>query len=200
MIPHRSQFRQYSDRHSDSVWVGNLQHCPIIGIGTIELNLYIPKLSFSDHQFCEHCQYDKQVIASHLTSAPRESSPLDLVQHSGLSDGFWAEALLTVVHIINMLPSRPLGLRIPQEIWTGSKPNYDKLVGEWEAACAEEGSLNVLLLEEFCVWKMWSNTVHTHRERERGTKSYIFISKRQQLQMNNNNNNNLCKRLQSHFI
>ena len=40
---------------------------------------YIPKLSFSDHQFCEHCQYGKQVAASHSTSAPRESSPLDLV-------------------------------------------------------------------------------------------------------------------------
>ena len=31
------------------------------------------------------------------------------------------------VHIINMSPSRPLGLQIPQEIWTGNKPNYDKL-------------------------------------------------------------------------
>ena len=33
----------------------------------------------------------------------------------------------TAVHIINMSPSRPLGLQIPQEIWIGSKPNYDKL-------------------------------------------------------------------------
>ena len=40
---------------------------------------YIPKLFFSDHQFCEHFQYGKQVAASHPTSAPRESSPLDLV-------------------------------------------------------------------------------------------------------------------------
>ena len=53
--------------------------------------------------------------------------PLDNIQHSRLSDGFWAEALLTAVHIINMSPSRPLGLQIPQELWTGSKPNYDKL-------------------------------------------------------------------------
>ena len=51
-------------------------------------------------------------------------------------------------------------------------------------------------VEEICVWEMWSNTIHTHRERERGTKSYIFISKRKQLQMNNH----LYKRLQSHFI
>ena len=112
MTPHRSQFRQYSDWHSDSIRVGNSQHCAIIGIGKVELNLpggstlvdipvsslwhrlghlskagithlsragYIPKLSFSNHQFCEHCQYGKQVAASHPTSAPRESSPLDLV-------------------------------------------------------------------------------------------------------------------------
>ena len=50
-----------------------------------------------------------------------------MLQYFGLSDGFWAEALLTTVHIINMLPSRPLGLKILQETWTGSKPNYDKM-------------------------------------------------------------------------
>ena len=49
------------------------------------------------------------------------------IQERVLSDGFWAEALLMAIHIINMSPSRPLGLQIPQEIWTGSKPNYDKL-------------------------------------------------------------------------
>ena len=52
---------------------------------------------------------------------------VSMLQHSGLSDGFWAEALLTAIHIINMSPSRPLGFQIPQEIWTGSKPNYGKL-------------------------------------------------------------------------
>ena len=52
---------------------------------------------------------------------------VSMLQHSGLSDGFWAEALLTAIDIINMSPSRPLGLKIPQEIWTDRKPNYDKL-------------------------------------------------------------------------
>ena len=50
-----------------------------------------------------------------------------MLQHSGLLDGFQAEALLIAVHIINMSSSRPLGLQIPQELWIGSKPNYDKL-------------------------------------------------------------------------
>ena len=51
---------------------------------------------------------------------------VSMLQHFGLSDSFWAEALLTTVHIINMSPGRPLGLKIPQEIWTNSKPSYDK--------------------------------------------------------------------------
>ena len=38
---------------------------------------------------------------------------VSMLQHFGLSDGFWAKALLTTVHIINMSPSRPLGLKIP---------------------------------------------------------------------------------------
>ena len=59
-----------------------------------------------------------QTIQEHVVS---------MFQHSGLSDGFWAEALFTAVHIIIMSPSRPLGLKIPLEIWTGGKPNYDKL-------------------------------------------------------------------------
>ena len=48
---------------------------------------------------------------------------VSMLQHSRLSDGFWPEALLTAVQIINMSPSRPLG----HQLWTGSKPNYDKL-------------------------------------------------------------------------
>ena len=50
-----------------------------------------------------------------------------MLQHSGPSDGFWADALRTTIHIINMSPSRHLGLQIPQQLWTGSKPNYAKL-------------------------------------------------------------------------
>ena len=50
-----------------------------------------------------------------------------MVQHSGLSNGFWAEALLTTVHISNMLQRRLLGLQILQELCTDTKPNYDKL-------------------------------------------------------------------------
>jgi hypothetical protein len=52
---------------------------------------------------------------------------VSMLHHSRLSDGFWAEALLTAVHIINMSSSRPLGSKIPQELWTRRKPDYSKL-------------------------------------------------------------------------
>jgi hypothetical protein len=55
-----------------------------------------------------------------------------MLNHSGLTDDFWAEALLTAVHIINMSPSRPLGSKIPQELWTRRKPDYGKL---WIFGC-----------------------------------------------------------------
>jgi hypothetical protein len=51
-----------------------------------------------------------------------------MLHHSRLSDGFWAEALLTIVHIINMSLSMPLGSKIPLELWTGRKPYYGKLL------------------------------------------------------------------------
>ena len=66
-----------------SLWHGCLRHLSKADMTHLSRAGYIPKLSFSDHQFCEHCQYDKQVAASHPTLAPRELSPLDLV-HSDI--------------------------------------------------------------------------------------------------------------------
>jgi hypothetical protein len=63
-----------------SLWHGRLAgHLSKTGITYLSKAGYIPKLSFSDYQFCEHCQYGKQVATAHPTKAPRESSPLDLV-------------------------------------------------------------------------------------------------------------------------
>jgi hypothetical protein len=66
-----------------SLWHGRLGHLSKTGISFLSKAGYIPKLSFSDHQFCEHCQYGKQIANPHPTSVPRESSPLDLV-HSDI--------------------------------------------------------------------------------------------------------------------
>jgi hypothetical protein len=55
-----------------------------------------------------------------------------MLHHFGLTDDLWAEALLTAVHIINMSPSWPLASKIPQELWTRNKPDYEKL---WIFGC-----------------------------------------------------------------
>jgi ATP-binding cassette subfamily B (MDR/TAP) protein 1 len=39
VTPFRSQFRSYTARSLEPVHVGNSQHCAVIGIGTVELNL-----------------------------------------------------------------------------------------------------------------------------------------------------------------
>jgi hypothetical protein len=62
-----------------SLWHGRLGHLSKTGISFLSKAEYIPKLSFSDHQLCEHCQYGKQVVNPHPTSVPRESSSLNLV-------------------------------------------------------------------------------------------------------------------------
>ena len=61
------------------VMAWTIRHLSKAGITHLSKAEYITKLSFSDHQFCEHCQYGKQVAASHPTTSPRESSPFDLV-------------------------------------------------------------------------------------------------------------------------
>jgi hypothetical protein len=38
-----------------SLWHGRLGHLSKTGITYLSKADYIPKLSFSDHQFCEHC-------------------------------------------------------------------------------------------------------------------------------------------------
>jgi hypothetical protein len=58
-----------------SLWHGRLGHLSKADITYLSKVGYIPK--------CEHCQYGKQVVTAHPTSAPRESSPFDLV-HSDI--------------------------------------------------------------------------------------------------------------------
>ena len=69
-------------------------------------------------------------------------------------------------------------------------------VEEWEAACAEEVSLDVLFRRKPAHGRFEARQC-THIERKREAQRVIsLLTKRQQLQMDNN----LCKRLQSHFI
>ena len=74
------------------------------------------------HEYTAPYSLEQNGIAERMNQTILERV-VSMLQHSGLSDGFWAEALLTAVDIINMSPSRPLGLKIPQEmcfpwLWT----------------------------------------------------------------------------------
>ena len=78
------------------------------------------------------CEYtaphspEQNGIAERMYRTIQERAVL-MFKHSELGDGFWAEALLTAVLIVNLSSSRPLGYKIPQELWSGKTPDYGKL-------------------------------------------------------------------------
>ena len=50
-----------------------------------------------------------------------------MLSNAGLTQGFWAEAMVTAVHLINRSPNPMLDGGILEEAWTGKKPSYDHL-------------------------------------------------------------------------
>ena len=50
-----------------------------------------------------------------------------MLQQAGLKLEFWAEALQTAVYLINLAPSRAIRLEVPQALWSGKQPTYDRL-------------------------------------------------------------------------
>lgn len=50
-----------------------------------------------------------------------------LLSETGLGEEFWAEASSTVAYMINRTPSIPLELKVPEEVWSGRKPEYDHM-------------------------------------------------------------------------
>ncbi len=49
-----------------------------------------------------------------------------MLSYSGLSDGFWGEAMLTACHILNRVPTKGKTLT-PYELWYKRKPNLKYL-------------------------------------------------------------------------
>ena len=59
-----------------------------------------------------------------------------MLSNAGLPNGFWAEALVTVIHLINRSPNKKLDLKVAEEIWSGKPPLYKHLrVFGCEAYC-----------------------------------------------------------------
>ncbi|KAD4179586.1 hypothetical protein E3N88_28177 [Mikania micrantha] len=50
-----------------------------------------------------------------------------LLIEAGLPKSFWAEALKTTVYLVNTSPSSAIGMKVPMEMWSGSKRNYENL-------------------------------------------------------------------------
>mgnify|MGYP002776780872 CR=1 FL=1 len=50
-----------------------------------------------------------------------------MLQHSGLKLEFWAEALQTVVYLINLSSSKAIKLEVSQALWSRKEPTYGRL-------------------------------------------------------------------------
>ncbi|MCO5591037.1 hypothetical protein L7F22_045013 [Adiantum nelumboides] len=50
-----------------------------------------------------------------------------MLSHAALPHGFWAEVVSTAVHLINRSPSKILGGRVLEEVWSGKPPSYAHL-------------------------------------------------------------------------
>ena len=50
-----------------------------------------------------------------------------MLQYANLKKEFWAEALHTTVYVINLSPSTAIGQQVPQALWSGQTPRYDRL-------------------------------------------------------------------------
>ena len=49
-----------------------------------------------------------------------------MLSYSGLSQGFWGEAMLTACYLLNMVPNKRNKVT-PYELWTKKKPNLNYL-------------------------------------------------------------------------
>ena len=86
--------------------------------------------------FCRQCGIQREYMAPHCPEQNDIAEQMNrtfheravaMLKHFGLSDGFLAEGLLMAIHIINLSPSRPLGYKIPQELWSGKTSDFGKL-------------------------------------------------------------------------
>ena len=59
-----------------------------------------------------------------------------MLSNAGSPNGFWEEALVTIVHLINRSPNKKLDLKVAEELWSRNPPSYKHLrVFGCEAFC-----------------------------------------------------------------
>ena len=50
-----------------------------------------------------------------------------MLSNAQLPDGFWMEALATIIHLINRSPNKRLDMRVAEELWFKKPPSYKHL-------------------------------------------------------------------------
>ena len=59
-----------------------------------------------------------------------------MLSNADLPNGFWVEALATILHLINRSPNKVLDMKVPEEVWSGKPPSYKHMrVFGCEAYC-----------------------------------------------------------------
>ncbi|KAJ0577826.1 putative RNA-directed DNA polymerase [Helianthus annuus] len=88
------------------------------------------------NSFCELHGIKRQLTAPHT---PQQNGVCErknrtvvemaqcLLQSKGMPSYFWAEAISTAVHILNMSPTKAVDARTPIEVWSGEKPDVEDL-------------------------------------------------------------------------
>eukprot|EP00253_Pinus_taeda_P019794 PITA_19794 len=66
-----------------------------------------------------------------------------MLQHRSVSNKFWAEAVFTVVYLLNRSPTQAVKGKTPEEVWSGRKPKISHL--KVFGSCSEDQPHSVLL-------------------------------------------------------
>ncbi|KAL5757330.1 hypothetical protein ACOSP7_019941 [Xanthoceras sorbifolium] len=96
-------------------------------------------LEFCQGDFIEFCK--NEGIVRHLTvrGTPQQNGVAErmnrtllekvrcMLSNSGLSKDFWAEAASTACHLVNRSPSTAIGIKTPEELWSGKPAEYSDL-------------------------------------------------------------------------
>ncbi|CAA7036546.1 unnamed protein product [Microthlaspi erraticum] len=96
-------------------------------------------LEFCNHLFDELCQSSGIKRHRTCTYTPQQNGVSErmnrtimdkvrsMLAETGLGQEFWAEATSTAVYLINRTPNSTIGFQLPEERWTGQKPDLSNL-------------------------------------------------------------------------
>ena len=143
-ISGRQYFFTFIDDHSRKVWVYFLKHKSEVfdtfkkwkAMVETETGLKVKKLhsdnggEYENTEFKKFCFQNGIKLSRTVPGTPQQNGVAERMNRtlterarsmriqSSLPKQFWACAVSTAAYLINRGPSKPLGLRIPEEVWT----------------------------------------------------------------------------------